>query len=118
LLSNGQALWAHASTKLCYVVRQHPVQRGAAQGRRTWPWTCPSSIGPDDRLVVVVDRTPHHQRSLGASARGSCKPLSMAARWAARSARPPWLPPPQPLRPSVKQKRLPKPRPWQPPLRF
>ena len=24
LLSNGQALWAHASTKLYYVVRQHP----------------------------------------------------------------------------------------------
>ena len=24
LLSNGQALWAHGSTKLCYVVRQHP----------------------------------------------------------------------------------------------
>ena len=24
LLSNGQALWAHASTKLCYLVRQHP----------------------------------------------------------------------------------------------
>ncbi|MDR2851467.1 MAG: class II glutamine amidotransferase [Burkholderiaceae bacterium] len=27
LLSNGQALWAHASTKLCYVVRQHPFSR-------------------------------------------------------------------------------------------
>ncbi len=24
LLSNGQALWAHASTALCHVVRQHP----------------------------------------------------------------------------------------------
>ena len=24
LLSNGQALWAHASTNLYYVVRQHP----------------------------------------------------------------------------------------------
>ena len=24
LLSNGEALWAHATTKLCYVVRQHP----------------------------------------------------------------------------------------------
>ena len=24
LLSNGEALWAHASTKLCYIVRQHP----------------------------------------------------------------------------------------------
>ncbi len=24
LLSNGEALWAHASTNLCYVMRQHP----------------------------------------------------------------------------------------------
>jgi glutamine amidotransferase len=24
LLSNGEALWAHGSTKLCYTVRQHP----------------------------------------------------------------------------------------------
>ncbi len=24
LLSNGEALWAHASTKLCYILRQHP----------------------------------------------------------------------------------------------
>ncbi|MCL2309980.1 MAG: class II glutamine amidotransferase [Proteobacteria bacterium] len=27
LLSNGQALWAHASTSLCYIVRQHPFTR-------------------------------------------------------------------------------------------
>ena len=27
LLSNGQALWAHASTKLCYVTRQYPFTR-------------------------------------------------------------------------------------------
>ena len=27
LLSNGQALWAHASTKLTYVQRQHPFWR-------------------------------------------------------------------------------------------
>jgi predicted glutamine amidotransferase len=27
LLSNGKALWCHASTKLCYVLRAHPFQR-------------------------------------------------------------------------------------------
>jgi predicted glutamine amidotransferase len=27
LLSNGQALWAHASTRLHYVQRQHPFCR-------------------------------------------------------------------------------------------
>ena len=31
LLSNGQALWAHASTKLCWIVRQHPFGEARLQ---------------------------------------------------------------------------------------
>ncbi len=45
LLSNGEALWAHASTKLCYIVRQHRSPRAA--GRR----------GPGRQL-----RRTHHAR--------------------------------------------------------
>jgi glutamine amidotransferase len=29
LLSNGEALWAHCSTKLCHLVRQHPFTRAS-----------------------------------------------------------------------------------------
>jgi len=31
MLSNGEALWAHCSTKLCYLVRQHPFREARLQ---------------------------------------------------------------------------------------
>lgn len=31
MLSNGEALWAHCSTKLCYLVRQHPFREAKLQ---------------------------------------------------------------------------------------
>jgi glutamine amidotransferase len=31
MLSNGEALWAHCSTKLCYLVRQHPFRQAQLQ---------------------------------------------------------------------------------------
>src|SRR5207245_8153288 len=31
MLSNGEALWAHCSTRLCYLVRQHPFREAKLQ---------------------------------------------------------------------------------------
>jgi len=31
MLSNGEALWAHCSTRLCYIVRQHPFRAATLQ---------------------------------------------------------------------------------------
>ena len=53
LLSNGQALWAHASTKLHYVLRQHPF----TQVRLKDEDLCVDLSelnGPQDRLAIVV----------------------------------------------------------------
>lgn len=53
LLSNGQALWAHASTKLCYVVRQHPFSEVQLKDEDVTV-DLSQLNGPDDRLVIVV----------------------------------------------------------------
>jgi glutamine amidotransferase len=53
LLSNGQALWAHASTKLCYVLRQHPFPE--VQLKDDDVTVDLSDLnGPEDRQVIVV----------------------------------------------------------------
>jgi glutamine amidotransferase len=53
LLSNGQALWAHASTKLHYVLRQYPF---SAVQLKDEDLSVDLSIlnGPEDRLVIIV----------------------------------------------------------------
>ena len=48
LLSNGEALWAHASTKLCYIVRQHPF--ASAQ------------LADEDLSVDFAEHTTPHDR--------------------------------------------------------
>ena len=53
LLSNGQALWAHASTKLYYVLRQHPFTEVHLKDDDVRVDLADLN-GPDDRLVVVV----------------------------------------------------------------
>jgi len=53
LLSNGQALWAHASTKLCYVVRQHPFKQVQLKDEDVTV-DLSELNGPEDRLVIVV----------------------------------------------------------------
>ncbi|MDT7516952.1 class II glutamine amidotransferase [Rhodoferax mekongensis] len=53
LLSNGQALWAHASTKLCYVVRQHPFPEVQLKDE-DMTVDLSDLNGPDDRQVIVV----------------------------------------------------------------
>lgn len=53
LLSNGEALWAHASTSLCYVVRQHPF--GSATLRdEDLSVNFAEHAAPGDRVAVVV----------------------------------------------------------------
>lgn len=53
LLSNGQALWAHASTKLCYIVREFPF--GEVHLKDEDVRVDLSELnGPEDRLAIVV----------------------------------------------------------------
>jgi len=53
LLSNGEALWAHASTKLQYLVRQYPfTQATLADSDLTVDFATINS--PADRVAVVV----------------------------------------------------------------
>jgi glutamine amidotransferase len=53
LLSTGQALWAHASTKLHYVQRQHPFSEVQLKDEDV-SVDLSELNGPDDRLVVIV----------------------------------------------------------------
>lgn len=53
LMSNGQALWAHASTKLHYVVRQHPFSQVRLKDE-DMNVDLSELNSPEDRLVVVV----------------------------------------------------------------
>ena len=53
LLSNGQALWAQASTKLHYVVRQHPFTQVQLKDEDV-SVDLAELNGPEDRLAIVV----------------------------------------------------------------
>ncbi|WOP15779.1 class II glutamine amidotransferase [Ottowia sp. SB7-C50] len=53
LLSNGEALWAHASTKLCYIVRQHPFAT-ARLADEDLSVNFAEHTTPDDRVAVVA----------------------------------------------------------------
>jgi glutamine amidotransferase len=53
LLSNGEALWAHASTKLCYVVRQHPFA-SARLADEDLSVNFAEHTSPTDRVAVVA----------------------------------------------------------------
>ncbi len=53
LLSNGQALWAHASTNLHYVLRQHPFDTVKLKDEDV-SVDLSELNGPDDKLVIVV----------------------------------------------------------------
>ena len=53
LLSNGQALWAHASTKLHYVLRQHPFSEVQLKDEDL-SVDLSQLNSPDDRQVIVV----------------------------------------------------------------
>ena len=53
LLSNGQALWAHASTNLHYLVRQHPFSEIHLRDEDV-KVDLAELNGPEDRLAIVV----------------------------------------------------------------
>jgi predicted glutamine amidotransferase len=53
LLSNGQALWAHASTNLYYVMRQHPFTHAALVDDDV-KINFADHTQPQDRVAVVV----------------------------------------------------------------
>ncbi len=53
LLSNGQALWAHASTKLCYLVRQYPFGEAHLKDEDVRVDLAELN-GPHDRICIVV----------------------------------------------------------------
>ena len=53
LLSNGEALWAHCSTKLHYLVRQHPFSQATLMDQ-DWTVNFADLNQPGDRAAVVV----------------------------------------------------------------
>ncbi|WP_341908562.1 class II glutamine amidotransferase [Polaromonas sp. YR568] len=53
LLSNGQALWAHASTHLCYVERRHPFAHATLSDEDV-SVNFAEHTDPSDRVAVVV----------------------------------------------------------------
>lgn len=53
MLSNGEALWAHGSTKLSYIVRQHPFGQARLQDNDL-SVDFAQLTGTRDRVVVVV----------------------------------------------------------------
>ena len=53
LLSNGQALWTHASTKLYYIVREHPFPQVQLKDEDVRV-NLADLNGPEDRLAIVV----------------------------------------------------------------
>lgn len=53
LLSNGEALWAHASTRLCYRVRQHPFSR-AQLADEDLSIDFAQHTTPSDRVAVIA----------------------------------------------------------------
>ena len=53
LLSNGEALWAHCSTKLHWLVRQHPF-RSATLMDQDWTVDFSQVTQPGDRAAIIV----------------------------------------------------------------
>jgi predicted glutamine amidotransferase len=53
LLSNGEALWAHCSTKLHWLVRQHPFAQATLMDQ-DWTVNFADLNKPGDRAAVVV----------------------------------------------------------------
>jgi glutamine amidotransferase len=53
LLSNGEALWAHCSTQLHYLVRQHPFSHATLKDE-DWTVNFADINRPGDRAAVIV----------------------------------------------------------------
>ena len=69
LLSNGQALWAHASTNLYYLVREHPFSEVHMRDQDL-KVDLAQLNSPEDRLAIVVTEpltTNEHWTQLAAN---------------------------------------------------
>ena len=53
LLSNGEALWAHATTHLCYVERQHPFAQ-AQLADEDLSVDFSRETTPQDKVAIIV----------------------------------------------------------------
>ena len=53
MLSDGEALWAHCSTRLCYLVRQHPFREARLQDDDI-SVNFAELTTPSDRVAVIV----------------------------------------------------------------
>ena len=53
MLSNGEALWAHCATRLCYVMRQHPFGQARLQDDDI-SVNFAELTTPQDRVAIVV----------------------------------------------------------------
>jgi predicted glutamine amidotransferase len=72
LLSNGEALWAHCSTQLHYLVRQHPFAQATLMDD-DWTVNFAEVNQPGDRAAVVVTQPLTRNESWTAFAPGELK---------------------------------------------
>ncbi len=72
LLSNGDALWAHCSTKLHYVLRQHPFATATLQDDDLTV-NFADHTTPTDRVAVVVTEPLTHDEAWVAMTPGEIK---------------------------------------------
>ena len=72
MLSNGEALWAHCSTRLHHVVRQHPFTRATLQDEDVTV-DFAEHTRPSDRVAVVVTEPLTHDEAWSAFAPGEIR---------------------------------------------
>jgi glutamine amidotransferase len=72
LLSNGQALWAHASTNLHYVIREYPFTTVQLKDEDV-SVDLSELNGPEDKLVIVVTQPLTTNENWTAMAAGELK---------------------------------------------
>jgi predicted glutamine amidotransferase len=72
MLSNGAALWAHCSTRLHHIVRQHPFRRASLQDDDVTV-DFAELASPRDRVAVVVTEPLTHDETWTAFAPGEIR---------------------------------------------
>jgi predicted glutamine amidotransferase len=78
MLSNGEALWAHCSTKLCYLVRQHPFRQARLQDDDI-SVNFAELTTPADRVAIVVTEPLTRDEEWTVFAPGELKVFSAGA---------------------------------------
>ena len=72
LLSNGEAMWAHCSTRLHYLVRQHPFSQATLMDE-DWTLNFADVAQPGDRAAVIVTQPLTRDEQWTAFAPGELK---------------------------------------------